>query len=151
MAIFYVQANAPNTNDGSSWGTATSLQTALATAAAGDEIWLAQGIYSPGNNPTDTFTINKAIELYGGFTGTETIREQRDSEANPTILSGNDVNRIVVTAQSTTNTALIDGVIIQDGNSDEDGGGVGRGGDGDGCGGAVEADLTGVARLGGLG
>ncbi|MEO0352244.1 MAG: hypothetical protein AAF282_19570, partial [Cyanobacteria bacterium P01_A01_bin.15] len=124
MAIFYVQANAPNTNDGSSWGTATSLQTALATAAAGDEIWLAQGIYSPGNNPTDTFTINKAIELYGGFTGTETIREQRDWEANPTILSGNDVNRIVVTAQSTTDTALIDGVIIQEGNSNDDGGGI---------------------------
>ncbi|MEM1239338.1 MAG: DUF4114 domain-containing protein [Cyanobacteria bacterium P01_H01_bin.26] len=124
MAIFYVEANAPNTNDGSSWGTATSLQTALATAAAGDEIWLAQGIYSPGNNPTDTFTINKAIELYGGFNGTEIIREQRDWEANPTILSGNDVNRIVVTAQSTTNPALIDGVIIQAGNSNDDGGGI---------------------------
>ena len=124
MAIFYVQANAPNTNDGSSWDTATSLQTALANAAAGDEIWLAQGTYSPGNTANDTFTIDRAIQLYGGFNGTETERDQRDWETNQTILSGGDINNTVVTAQSTAAVASIDGVIIQEGNSDDDGGGI---------------------------
>ncbi|MEM8611552.1 MAG: DUF4114 domain-containing protein [Cyanobacteria bacterium P01_H01_bin.105] len=124
MAIFYVQANAPNTNDGSSWGTATSLQTALASASAGDEIWLAQGTYSPGNNPTDTFTVNQAVQLYGGFDGTEATRNQRDWQANQTIIDGNGDNNTVVTAQSTANEALIDGVIIQGGDAVDDGGGV---------------------------
>ena len=124
MAIFYVQANAPNTNNGDSWATATSLQTALASANAGDEIWLAQGTYSPGNNPMDTFTVNQAVQLYGGFDGTEATRNQRDWQANPTILDGNGDNNTVVTAQSTANEALIDGVIIQGGDAVDDGGGV---------------------------
>ena len=124
MAVFYVQANAPNTNNGNSWGTATSLQTALANANAGDEIWLAQGTYSPGNNPTDTFTVNQAVQLYGGFDGTEATRNQRDWQANQTIIDGNGDNNTVVTAQSTANEALIDGVIIQGGDAVDDGGGV---------------------------
>ena len=124
MAIFYVQANAPNTNDGSSWDTATSLQTALANAAVGDEIWLAQGTYSPGNTANDTFTVDRAIQLYGGFNGTETERDQRDWETNQSILSGSDIYNTVVTAQSTAAVAAIDGVIIQEGNSDDDGGGI---------------------------
>ncbi|MFG6098084.1 DUF4114 domain-containing protein [Leptothoe sp. ISB3NOV94-8A] len=124
MAIFYVRANAPNTNNGDTWGTATSLQTALASANAGDEIWLAQGTYSPGSNPTDTFTVNQAVQLYGGFDGTEATRNQRDWQANQTIIDGNGDNNTVVTAQSTANEALIDGVIIQGGDAVDDGGGV---------------------------
>ncbi|MEM9149599.1 MAG: hypothetical protein AAGB19_04005, partial [Cyanobacteria bacterium P01_F01_bin.3] len=130
MAIFFVRADAPGTNDGSSWETATSLQVALANASAGDEIWLEQGTYTPGNNQADTFTVNAAIQIFGGFNGTETERDQRDFEANLTILSGSDINDTVVTTQSTTDPALIDGVIIQDGNSDEDGGGVRNQGNG---------------------
>ncbi|MEA5462943.1 DUF4114 domain-containing protein [Leptothoe sp. PORK10 BA2] len=124
MAIFHVTANAPNSNTGASWNTATSLQTALTFANPGDEIWITQGTYTPGNNPNDTFTVNRALKLYGGFSGTETDRNQRDWVINQTILTGSNVNHTVVTTQSTATAALIDGVIIQNGNSNDDGGGV---------------------------
>lgn len=124
MAIFYVTADAPTNGNGDSWNTPTSLQTALGGASADDEIWLVQGTYTSGNTGADTFTINQAIQIYGGFNGTETDRSQRDWQANQTILSGGNINDHVITAQSTANAALIDGVIIQDGNAIDDGGGV---------------------------
>ncbi len=37
----------PNSRDGDTWGTATNLQRALSIAVAGDEIWVASGVYYP--------------------------------------------------------------------------------------------------------
>ena len=89
----YVDANATGADDGSSWENAyTDLQDALANATGSDEIWVAQGVYVPGASEDDSFTITgdeDGIELYGGFTGSETDRSQRDVEANVTVLSGN--------------------------------------------------------------
>jgi len=61
-------------NDGSAWGSATTLQDALANGNGKDctEIWIAKGVYVPGAADTDTFAINRPLKLYGGFAGRET-------------------------------------------------------------------------------
>lgn len=95
----YVDSGAVAGNDnGSSWSNAfTSLQDALAIATEGVEIWVADGIYYPdeGTNQNDndsnsTFQLIEGVSLYGGFSGTENLRSERNSDlsTNETILSG---------------------------------------------------------------
>lgn len=107
----YVDQDATGANDGSSWEDAfIYLQDALDLANAGTipdyEIWVAEGVYYPDldsdgdhtdNDPDEHFLIfNNHIQLYGGFSGVETSRLQRDWAKHMTILSGdidnNDVN-----------------------------------------------------------
>lgn len=91
-AVIYVKAGALGTANGTSWTDAyPSLQTALATAQSGDEIWVAAGTYKPttGTDRTISFAMKDGINLYGGFSGTdETTRTQRNWTAYETILSG---------------------------------------------------------------
>ncbi|HEX5111459.1 MAG TPA: hypothetical protein VFV79_01320, partial [Saprospiraceae bacterium] len=87
----YVKWDATGTNDGTSWLNAfTNLQTALSTASPGDQVWIASGKYTPtGPTPDSThFLSTTPVELYGGFTGSETALSQRDWNAFPTIISG---------------------------------------------------------------
>ncbi|MEN8445565.1 MAG: FG-GAP-like repeat-containing protein, partial [Cyanobacteria bacterium J06555_13] len=122
--VIFVDQTATGSNDGSTWENAhTSLQAALAIASNGDEIWLAQGTYTPGTTREDSFEITGDIAIYGGFVGGEASRSNRDFQSNLTILSGeigaagnSDNSYHVVTGNSTAG-ALVDGVIIQDGNT----------------------------------
>ena len=132
MDIYRVKPSATGSNEGSSWDNAfTSLQLALTKAKSGDEIWVAQGVYKPGANRTDSFELANGVTVYGGFAGDETNSKQRDIEKNVTYLSGDigterdstDNNYTVVKLNSGS-TATLDGFIIQDGNSNDDGGGV---------------------------
>ncbi|MBI4579754.1 MAG: hypothetical protein HY718_08635, partial [Planctomycetes bacterium] len=135
-AVRYVKWDATGANNGTSWANAyTSLQTGLTAAVSGDEIWVAAGTYKPAgvNGPrTATFQLKTGVGVYGGFTGTETSRNQRNSDpaTNGTTLSGdlkgNDQPNFVgmtensyhvVTASSTTATAILDGSTIRGGNA----------------------------------
>ena len=60
-----------------SWATACDLQTALALADAGDEIWAAHGTYYPGakGNQNASFVLKPGVGVYGGFYGWEIRRE----------------------------------------------------------------------------
>lgn len=136
--VIFVNKNATGTNDGGSWANAyTDLQSALAIASDGDEIWLAQGTYTPGATREATFSLTDELAIYGGFVGTESSISDRDVGTNETILSGeigvagNSDNSYHVVTSNSTAGAIIDGVIIQDGNTqgaatdnDDDGGGV---------------------------
>jgi predicted outer membrane repeat protein len=75
---------------GSTWVNACSLQTALTKAVAGDQIWVAEGVYVPGGpgEVDATFLLSDAVALYGGFAGSEAELGERDWSAHPTILSG---------------------------------------------------------------
>ncbi len=160
--LCYVDADVmTSTIDGMSWRTAyTNLQDALAVATAGDEIWVAAGVYYPdegGGQTNDdfraSFALTDGVKIYGGFAGTETERSQRQPRTNVTVLSGDiDGDDItdgqgVVTATANirglnayhviynsgvSSTAVLDGFTITAGHAD-----VGSFGCPDGCGGGM--------------
>ena len=143
----YVDTDAPGANNGTSWTDAyTDLQTAINNASSSSELWVAEGVYKP-DNEGDSFTITGAIngvEVYGGFTGTESTRSARNPEENKTVLSGDvsdddavttsgvtpDTSAIATANSHTvvlldgtsggaiTQTTLLDGVIITGGQAD---------------------------------
>lgn len=83
------------TGDGTSWSDALgNLAVAMAAGRPGDEIWVAAGTYTPtvpGGSRLISFVLTPGITVLGGFNGTESLAEQRDWEANTTVLSG-DLN-----------------------------------------------------------
>ena len=67
-SIIYVDVNAGGNNDGTTWVDAfTDMQDALALVINGDEIWVAQGTYTPGNDRSATYQLLNGVALYGGF------------------------------------------------------------------------------------
>ena len=88
MLIPFVTAQAAVLQVGPDWtGTHyTDIQSAVNAASAGDEIWVEQGTYTLAA----TIKIGKAISLYGGFTGSETSRAQRNWTTNVTTVDGNN-------------------------------------------------------------
>ncbi len=105
--------------DGSSWSTAMTLQQAIGTAKAGDEIWVKGYEAAGGGNsyvvPEGGYTLKSGVSLYGGFSGEDgnTIdnREVIDKKAYRmkyrTVLTG-DINR---------NDAVKDASLIFPGNA----------------------------------
>ena len=88
---YYVAPTAFGANNGTSWTDAfTDLHDALALAEAGDEIWVAEGLYHPSaaGNRSVRFEILSGVRLYGGFAGTELDLSERDWQAHPSILDG---------------------------------------------------------------
>ncbi len=112
-AVIYVDHAATGNSDGSTWEHAyPSLQSALTAATSGDEIWVAQGVYKPTNTAdrTISFAMKNGVAIYGGFAATETLRTERDWEANITVLSGDiDNNDITDPNGVVTDTANIVG------------------------------------------
>lgn len=129
--VIYVDSNATGDNNGISWANAyTDLQDAIASAPFGSQIWVAEGTYKPTTQVGEearkfSFKLNNGVAIYGGFAGSEAELNQRNVENNLTILSG-DINTIgnnsdnshhVVVTNYTTNSAVLDGFTIQDGNA----------------------------------
>ena len=129
--IIYVnQSNHSNNSNGASWATAyTNIQQGIDAAikAGGGEVWIASGTYTPGENSdrSNSFTLQENIALYGGFNGTEKMRNERNVKENTTVLSGNigdtklatDNVYHVVTGASYT---ILDGLTISDGYANGD-------------------------------
>ncbi|MBN2589977.1 MAG: right-handed parallel beta-helix repeat-containing protein [Sedimentisphaerales bacterium] len=91
----YVNKNAPSGGNGLSWATAYNyLRDALLAAVDGDEIWVAAGTYkstdgiNDPNNRNKSFILKEGVYVYGGFSGSETKRDQRNLIKNKTVLSG---------------------------------------------------------------
>lgn len=94
-------------NDGASWSNPMTLQKALDDDdPACDQVWVKKGVYTPGSGRLASFTINRAVRVYGGFAGNETAVSQRNPALNKTVLSGDiggddvrDVNGITLRSQ----------------------------------------------------
>ncbi|QEC43263.1 MBG domain-containing protein [Pseudobacter ginsenosidimutans] len=135
--VHYVKQG--GTGNGSSWANASgNLQAMINAAAAGDQIWVAGGTYKPatleGGSGTISardvaFVLKNDVKIFGGFAGTETIISDRNTTANPSILSGdigtvNDASdnayHVVLSVYNTAST-LLDGFTITGGNADGEG------------------------------
>lgn len=108
--IIRVKPSGSDSNDGSSWALAKrTLQAAIdAASAAGGEVWVAAGTYS-GN-----ISLNPYVELYGGFAGTESTRQARNSESNVTIIDARQLSRAALVVGPGLHR-VIDGFTLQNG------------------------------------
>jgi len=118
--IWYVDQQSKAQGDGHSWKSAfQSIQDALAASSGGDEIWVARGTYYPdATDQTKSFVLKADVALYGGFTGNETTRQQRNFRTNVTILSGNigkgDRTKNTKTIVLGADRAILDGFTVAD-------------------------------------
>jgi len=141
--IVYVDDDAPNGGDGTSWANAFKyLADALNTCSAPGDVLIAKGIYIPdqnSNNPDGTgnrdamFQLMNDVIIKGGFAGFGALDPNaRNIDLYETILSGdldgNDIGDLddpsrsensytVVFADGTDTNAVLDGVIITAGNA----------------------------------
>src|SRR5690606_15064600 len=86
---------------------------ALHSAVAGDEIWVAIGAY------TEEVHCVAGVALFGGFSGTESERAERNTLASPTVIDVGDMSaprHAVIGAMN----ARLDGFLITGGNADSD-------------------------------
>jgi len=135
--VLYVDDDANEAGDGLSWATAlTRLQDALAVAWPGDEIRVAQGLYTPTDDPLSreaSFELKAGTTICGGYAGFGADNPDAwDPNAFVTILSGdidrNDVaedfeskegNSLnVVRCEGLDNQAVLEGVVITGGHAD---------------------------------
>ncbi len=127
-AVFYVDHTATGSNDGSTWVDAfNTIEAAIDAATFGDQIWVAEGVYTPlTTSSTDYYSLKNGVEMYGGFSGDEMLLEDRDIEMYPTILDGNindpgsstDNLLHVVKALDTSLGTRLDGFTVINGRAD---------------------------------
>ncbi len=113
-AVWYVTPT--GTGDGASWEDAGPLQDVVDAAEEGDEVWVAAGAYT--GSGTNVLTMQEGVDVYGGFAGDETDRDQRDWETHETIIDGEEARRCVNGADN----AVLDGFTVTRGRADDGGG-----------------------------
>lgn len=145
QSIHRVDDDALPGGNGSSWPAAfADLQLALEAAAAGDQIWVAEGRYVPsvettsGDPRSRSFVLPHDVELYGGFLGHEATLAERAGSFAATRLDGDlgvagdwsDNSLHVVQLWGTTYfvSARLDGFAVVNGAATAPAGGPRRGG-----------------------
>lgn len=92
--LLYVDGSQGNDAwSGRSWAKALATVTEGLARASGDgcEVWVAAGTYVPTTGPSPeerTFQMEEGVDLYGGFSGIEVNRDERDILTHTTILEG---------------------------------------------------------------
>jgi len=113
----FVKSGASGMATGANWSDAYgSPHQALAEALPGDQVWIAQGTYTPGTpfDPNASFVVPDGVSVYGGFSGVESNLSQRDWTTATTTFSGPlpEGIQIVRVADGSQNVVL-DGLTIK--------------------------------------
>jgi predicted outer membrane repeat protein len=106
--------------DGTSWATAfQKFEDGINAAKPGDSVWVAQGIYTPTSGAS--FSMKNKVKIFGGFAANETTLAQRNlSYGHNAVLNGNGAG--VLNNVNIDSTSVLDGFIIQNGNTTQGGG-----------------------------
>lgn len=111
--VVYVKQGA--TGSGSSWEDAIgSLNAALSIAGNSKSVWVSQGEY----RPIDELMIPAGVVFLGGFEGVESVATARKAADNICILNGGGTHRVA------TVEGVIEGFLLKNGSTPENGGGV---------------------------
>ena len=119
--IVYVKVNGSGLMDGTSWDNALpSLSSAILVAAMHDaDVWVAQGTYYGDSVSANAFVMAEGVDVYGSFVGNEPEDydlSQRDFDAHPTILDGQDNQRVLYQPDGFSTRTTWDGFTLQHGN-----------------------------------
>ena len=120
-SVWYVARESSGTGNGTTWdGAFNTIQPAIdaAFAAGGGEVWVTRGVYDEVRlTLSGALSMAPGVQVYGGFIGTETARDERDWEANATRIDGSQARagssayHVVVGAED----AMLDGFEITGG------------------------------------
>jgi Right handed beta helix region/Putative metal-binding motif len=103
--IWYVNGSVENSGSGSSWNQAfKTITEAINAADENHEIWVKGGNYPLSSR----IEVRKAIAIYGGFSGNETLKSERDLSNNVTTIDGQGSGDCI----SVYTTATIEGFVI---------------------------------------
>ena len=146
--IVHVATDGDANANGSSWATATTLQSALDNYVDEDTLFVKKGTYTPTAKRADgslavdprdaTYVLPDEITIYGGFAGTEANLEARRmnliATTNETIIEGNigDIathHDNIKDLLTVPDEAILDGLTVARGNSPGDGAGLYGGGE----------------------
>jgi len=130
--VWYVDRdNAAGPWDGTTWQKAfRTIQEGIDVAfvAGGGEVWVAEGMYgeartAPNSDESGVLTgalvMKQGVDLYGGFAGTETSRDQRNWETHLTTIDGSTARAgsVAYHVVCGANNATLDGFTITGGNA----------------------------------
>ena len=129
VCVVYVDGRpVPGHRDGATWQRALAgPREGLAAAAAGCDVWLAQGHY-PVQPALGPLQVPAGVALCGSFEGHETRRGYRHWRSHPSVLDGLDpatnerVDRVVVLEG--VEGVRLEGLVITNGSARLDGGGL---------------------------
>lgn len=123
--IIRVSPDGSDANNGSSWLAAKrTVQGGIdAAAASGGDVWVRAGTY------LERITLRVATHVYGGFSGTEAARDQRDFRTNVTVLDGQHGGSVVTASSVGCALSTVDGITLRNGTgtvsgADSYGGGI---------------------------
>ena len=120
--IVYVTTTGAGDKSGTSWSNACDdINTAIYKARAYNiaNVWVAKGTYTgDGVSGNNAFTLYDGVNVYGSLNGDEAPNYNmagRNLTANATILSGQDIQRVVYQNSNFRNVTYFDGFIVQNG------------------------------------
>ena len=93
VVVYVDKDNTAGPHTGTSWSTAfLTIQEGITAAsqAGGGEVWVAEGVYNEARNADSSgaLVLSPTVNVYGGFVGVETQRDQRDFVIRQTIIEG---------------------------------------------------------------
>ena len=116
-AVIRVTTTGNNSNDGSTWALAKlTIDNAITAASSGDEVWVKVGSYAAST----TISLKEGVNVYGGFAGTESSRQDRTLDwQSPSTVDGitnyTDNGSVFIAPTGVTVATILDGFKVTGG------------------------------------